>query len=205
VKKTLTRLLVLLVIVAAIVAWRASGAAARAEAAAQPLFVPVIATPSIQPVNGQVLLFKATNITEAPVNLSLMLFDDHGGPPKATRDFPQIPAGSTVSYVHEPQKGELTLGQTTVEAPEPVRGIFAPIPGDREPGALRRIVANVQIMRVQPATSSTGSASLDPPILVPLERCRFEPRGFVPYTGGRWIWNCAPEMSPFINPVGFPN
>jgi hypothetical protein len=109
VKKTLTRLHVLLVIVAAIVAWRASGAAARAEAAAQPLFVPVIATPSIQPVNGQVLLFKATNITEAPVNLSLMLFDDHGGPPKATRDFPQIPAGSTVSYVHEPQKGELTL------------------------------------------------------------------------------------------------
>jgi hypothetical protein len=35
-----------------------------------------------------------------------------------------------------------------------------------------------------------------PPTVVPLERCNFEPRGFVPCTGGRWYWNCAPRMFP---------
>ena len=204
-KKTVMYLVVLVVIVAAALAVRARGAAARAEAAAQPLFVPVIAMPSVQTVNGQVLLFKATTITEVPVNLRLMLFDERGGAPMTIKDFSKIPAGATVSYVHQPRQGSLTLGDTTVEAPEAVRAIFAPMPGDREPGALRRIVANVQIMRVQPTTTATGPAALDPPIIVPLERCRFEPRGFVPYSGGRWIWNCAPEMSPFTTPVGFPN
>ena len=203
-KRTLIAIVVLLVVVAAALWVRGRGAAARAEAAAQPLFVPVIVSASIQPVNGQVLLFKGTNITERPVNFRIMLFSDAGGAPMAIQDFSQVPQGATVSYVHEPATATLTLGQTTVEAPAPVRAIFAPVPGDLEPGAIRRVVANVQIMRVQPA-SGTGTASLDPPIIVPLERCRFEPRGFVPYTGGRWIWNCAPEMSPLTTPVGFPN
>jgi hypothetical protein len=60
------------------------------------------------------------------------------------------------------------------------------------------MVANVQIMRVQPAAGNAASPSLDLPIIVPLEHCRFEPRGFVPYTGGRWVWNCAPEMDPIV-------
>jgi hypothetical protein len=86
------------------------------------------------------------------------------------------------------------MGNTSVEVPEAVRAIFAPFPGD-DPGAIRKVVANVQIMRLQPAAANAAPA-LDPPIIVPLEHCRFEPRGFVPYIGGRWIWNCAPEMDP---------
>jgi hypothetical protein len=191
--KILFPLLVLIVIaVAAYTVW-ARGFNERAEADALPLFVPVVVTPSIQLVNGQVLLYKATNVSETPDSFRLMLFNDREGVPGFYKDFNRIPAGNTVSYVYEPPEGQLTLGVTTVEAPEAVRAIFAPLPGD-DPGAVRRIVANVQIMRIQ--KSASGSVSLDPPIVVPLERCNFEPRGFVPYTGGRWYWNCAPQMFP---------
>ena len=165
----------------------------RAEAAALPLFVPVIVTPSVQVVNGEVLLYKATNVSENPDNFRLMLFNDREGVPAVYKDFTRVRAGNTVTYVYEPPRSELTLGAMTVEAPEAVRAVFAPLPGD-DPGAIRRIVANVQIMRVQKAAD--GSPSLEPPIVVPLERCTFEPRGFVPYTGGRWYWNCAPQMFP---------
>jgi hypothetical protein len=81
-----------------------------------------------------------------------------------------------------------------VDAPESVRAIFAPLPGD-EPGAIRRVVANVQIMRIQQGAGGAAPV-LEAPIIVPLEHCNFEPRGFVPYTGGRWYWNCAPDMFP---------
>ena len=193
-KGTLSLLLALVVIVAAFLMIQAWGASRRAEAAAEPYFVPVIVSPSVQPVRGQTLLFKTTNITEAPVGVRLMLFNDQAGVPADIRDFSRIAPGTTVSYLYDPPKTVLTINEVTVEVPEAVRAVFAPLPGD-DPGAVRRVVANLQIMRLQPDASSP---SLDPPIIVPLERCRFEPRGFVPYTGGRWIWNCAPEMSPII-------
>ncbi len=164
----------------------------RVEADSVPIFVPVIVTPSLQLASGQVLLYKATNILDAaPTKFRLMLYTDDNGVPFFYKDFTLEPS-TTVSHVYEPPMGELTLGTTTVHAPQPVRAIFAPVPAD-DPGAIRRIVANVQIMRVQ---SGSNPPSLESPVFVPLERCRFEPRGFIPYTGGRWFWNCAPEMSP---------
>ena len=196
-KRTLGLLLVLVVVVSLFLAFRARGASARAEAAAEPLFVPVIVSPSVQPVSGQTLLFKATNITEAPVSVRLMLFNDREGLPAEIKDFTRIPPGTTVSYLYDPPQSELVMNDTTVEVPEAVRGVFAPLPGD-DPGAIRRVVTNMQIMRLRPVTNEVSLPSLDPPILVPLERCRFEPRGFVPYTGGQWGWNCAPAMSPII-------
>jgi hypothetical protein len=194
VRKTLSLLLVLVILVGVFFFIRGRGASARAEAAALPLFVPVIVSPSIQPVNGQAVLYKATNITEAAVSVRLMLFNDRDGLPAKVQDFLNIPPGTTVTHLYAPPKGTLTLNETTVDVPEAVRAIFAPLPGD-DPGAMRRVVANVQLMRLQ-STSSASSPSLDPPIIVPLQRCNFEPRGFVPYTGGRWVWNCAPEMFP---------
>jgi hypothetical protein len=79
-----------------------------------------------------------------------------------------------------------------VTAPAAVHATFAPIPGG-DPGVIRRFVANVQIMRVQ---NSGGTPTLDPPIPVALSHCNFEPRGFAPYTGARFDWNCAPDMYP---------
>jgi hypothetical protein len=193
VRRTLILIVVLVVIGGAAYAVRARGAVARAEADAEPLFVPVIVTPSVQLASGQVLLYKATNVSEATGNIRLMLFNDREGVPGTYKDFTKIPAGHTISYVYEPPKSQLTLGAATVEAPEAVRAVFAPLPGD-DPGAVRRIVANAQIMRVQPGPN--GSQVLDAPTVVPLEHCTFEPRGFVPYTGGRWYWNCAPQMYP---------
>jgi hypothetical protein len=106
----------------------------------------------------------------------------------------KIAPGSTVTHVHEPPTERLTLGSVTVDAAEPVRAVFAPVPGD-PPGAVRRIVAIAHIMRTR-STGANGAHVLDDPILVPLERCNFEPRGFVPYTGMQWYWNCAPDMFP---------
>ncbi len=193
-KRTLSLLLALAVVVAVFLMIRASGANCRPGAAAEPLFVPIIVSPSVQPVRGQVLLFKITNITKASVSVRLMLFNDREGLPADIRDFSEIAPGTTVSHLYDPPRTALAINQVTVEVPEAVRAVFAPLPG-QDPGAIRRVVANLQIMRLQPDVSSPA---LDPPIIVPLERCRFEPRGFVPYTGGRWVWNCAPEMSPII-------
>lgn len=190
-------LLVLVLLAVALVLYRSRAAAAKEEANVI-LYVPVIMSPSVQPVAGQSLLFKATNITEAPVDVRLMLFGDHDGLPSTVKDFLKVAPGTTVSYLHTPPMGKLEMNDATVDVPEAVRAVFAPIPAG-EQGAMRRVVANVQIMRLQAPASATG-ASLDPPILVPLERCRFEPRNFVPYTGGKWVWNCAPEMSPIVAP-----
>ena len=139
---------------------------------------------------------KTTNITEYPVDVRLMLFNDREGLPTEVKDFPKIAAGTTVSYLYNPPMGTLAMNDTTVEVPEAVRAVFAPLPaGDQN--VIRRIVANVQLMRLS-VSAAGATASLDSPIVVPLERCRFEPRGFVPYTGGRWMWNCAPELSPYL-------
>lgn len=192
-KKPVIMLIVaLVVLIGAYVAW-ARGFDERTEADAMPLFVPAIMTPSVQLVHGQLLLYKATNVSDYPVQFRLMLFNDREEVPGTYKDFLAVPAGHTVSYVYEPPLGRITLGTTTIDVPEAVRATFAPIPGD-DPGMVRRIIASAQIMRVQ--TNGNAATVVDPPILVPMTHCNFEPRGFVPYTGGKWMWNCAPQMFP---------
>ena len=193
-KKTLIVLVVIAVVYGIVSAVRANGFAERAEADARPLFVPIIVTGSVQPVSGQVVLYKATNMHENPMNFRLSIYSDTESVPGVHKDFMKVPGGHTVSYVHEPPQAEFSLGSTTVTVPASVRATFGPVPGD-DPGAVRKLVVNVQLMRVQQAANG-APASLDTPILVPLEHCNFEPRGFVPYTGGRWYWNCAPDMYP---------
>ena len=194
-KRILIVLVVLVVVLGLAYVVRARGSNDRAEADAEPLFVPVIVTPSVQIANGQLLLYKATNVSEGVRAFRLMLYDEQDSVPTLYKDFSRIGSGQTVSYVYEPPKAELTLGAITIEAPKSVRAVFAPQPAG-DPGAMRSIVATVQIMRVQAAGKDGGAAVLDAPIIVPIEHCNFEPRGFVPYTGGRWYWNCAPEMYP---------
>ncbi len=191
-KKTLIVLVVLAVAYGIFSTVRANGAADRAEADARPLFVPIVVTGSVQPVNGQVVLYKATNMHENPMSFRLSIYSDTESVPGVHKDFVKVPGGHTVSYVHEPPTAQLTLGAATVDAPASVRATFGPLPGD-DPGAVRKLVVNVQLMRVQQGANG-APASLDAPIIVPLEHCNFEPRGFVPYTGGRWYWNCAPDI-----------
>ncbi len=193
-KKTLIALAVLAVVYGIVSAVRASDFAERTEADARPLLVPVIVTGSVQPVNGQVVLYKATNMHENPTNFRLSIYNDTESVPGVHKDFMKVPGGHTVSYVYEPPQAELALGSTTVAVPASVRATFGPVLAD-DPGAVRKLVVNVQLMRVQPGLNG-APASLDAPIIVPLEHCNFEPRGFVPYTGGRWYWNCAPDMYP---------
>ena len=193
-KKTLIALVVLAVVYGIFSAVRANGAADRAEADARPLFVPLIVTGSVQPVSGQVVLYKATNMHENPMNFRLSIYSDTESVPGVHKDFMKVPGGHTVSYVYEPPQAELVLGATTVAVPASVRATFGPVPAD-DPGAIRKLVVNVQLMRVQPGANG-APASLDAPTIVPLEHCNFEPRGFVPYTGGRWYWNCAPDIYP---------
>ncbi len=158
-----------------------------------PLSVPVIVTPSLQIATGQVLLYKATNVSESPASFRLMLYTDDNGVPNVFKDFTRIGAGKTVNYVYKPPTATLTLDDASVEAPQAVRATFAPIPRT-DPGAIRKIVANVQIMRIQ--NGAKGASSLDTPIVVPLSHCNFEPRGTIPYLEGLWYWNCAPDMYP---------
>ena len=56
-------------------------------------------------------------------------------------------------------------------------------------------IQNAKIAVKAAGRAANGApGTLDTPIMVPLEHCNFEPRGFVPYTGGRWYWNCAPDI-----------
>jgi hypothetical protein len=186
---------VLVVVIGIVYMVRLRGANDRAENNARPFFVPVIVMPSVQLASGQQLLYKATNVWEETNSFRLMLFNDREGVPTTYKDFPNIRPGTTVSYVYEPPMTQLTVGATKVEAPEAVRAVFAPMPAG-DPGAIRRIVANVQVVRVQPAANANALPALDPLTIVPLEHCNFEPRGFVPYSGLQWYWNCAPQMFP---------
>ncbi len=179
-------------IVGGVYAVRASGATARGEAAASAYFVPAIVTASIQPESGQMLLLKATNVSEAPVNVRLMIYNDRDAIPHTYKDFVKVAGGTSVSYVYEPPMATLTLGSTTVDAPEAVRVMFAPVSGG-DPGTIRRVVASVQLVRARQQPG--GQATLETAI-VPVEHCSFEPRGYEPYTGARWYWNCAPDMLP---------
>lgn len=196
VKKVIWTVLVLVALFGIVQAMRARGAGERAEANAQPLFVPVVMTPSIQMAGGQVMLVKATNLSEdTPVNFRVMYFNDQGAVPETYEDFMQVRPGVTVARMHTPKAARLTVDAVTVSAPEPVRVMVAPIPGDQTPNAMRRVLVNVQLLHVK-AAAAGSEATLEPPTIVPLSHCRFEPRGFVPYTGGRWYWNCALGMDP---------
>ncbi len=195
-RKGLIVLAALVAIIAIVVVVRVLTFDEMVEAGAQPYFVPVIVTPSVQLAAGQMLLYKITNLMPQPVNVRLAIYNDREGVPGTYEDFMAIRGGHTVSHVYEPPKHILTLGSTKVEVPEAVRAEFVPVPGD-DPGAIRRVVANVQLIRIQPATAN-GTPALEPPIGVPLERCTFEPRGFTPvHTGHRYMWNCAPQMYPY--------
>src|SRR5215467_14411723 len=134
------------------------------ETGAHPYFVPVIVTPSVHTANGQMVLYKVTNLSVQAVNVRLALYNDSESVPKTYKDFMGIRGGTTVSYAYEPPKTKLTVGTAIVEAPEPVRAEFEPLPGD-DPGAIRRVVANAQIVRIQPAAGN-GAASLEPLTIV---------------------------------------
>ena len=116
-KKILIALVVLAVIYGIYSTVRANGAADRAEADARPLFVPIIVTGSVQPVSGQVVLYKATNMHENPMHFRLSIYTDTESVPGVHKDFMKVPGGHTVSYVYEPPTSQLTLGSATVEAP----------------------------------------------------------------------------------------
>ena len=34
--------------------------------------------------------------------------------------------------------------------------------------------------------------------MIPLSHCNFEPRSRIPFLGGNWYWNCAPDLYPLI-------
>lgn len=195
-RKTLNRrtLIVLGVIVCVVLVFRSWRASAEADAE-RSLSVPIIVSPSVQAVNGQALLFKITNISVEPVGMRLTLYNDRERFPVDIKEFPVIDPGITVTYLYNsPRRGTLAMNGTTLEIPDAVRAVVAPMPGG-DPGAIRRVVANLQLMRLQSTPANASSPSLDAPIIVPLERCLFEPRGYVPsYTDGRLIWNCAPAM-----------
>jgi hypothetical protein len=194
VKKLLIVVVVLVVVFGFTYMMRASGAEDPTAADAVPLSVPVIVTPSLQIASGQVLLYKATNVSEGGTSFRLMLYTDDAGVPSFYKDFTKIGAGKTVSYVYRPPTATLELGDESVEAPQPVRATFAPIPATGDPGVIRHIVANVQVMRIQ--KGANGVSMLETPTVIPLSHCNFEPRSLIPYLGGRWYWNCAPDMYP---------
>jgi hypothetical protein len=159
-----------------------------------PLSVPVIVTPSIQIATGQMILYKASNVSMGPASFRLMVYNEKDGIPAFYKDFPKVPAGNTVTYAYRPPMRTLALDeQTSVEVPEAVRATFAPIP-QVDHNVIRQIVANVEIIRVQ--QGANGVSTIDTPVVVPLSHCNFEPRGRVPYIGGAWYWNCAPGVYP---------
>jgi hypothetical protein len=165
------------------------------EKNSRPYFVPLIVTGSLQLVNGQVLLYKMTNVSTAPVHVRLNLYNDTQTIPGTYKDFKGIRSMATVSYLYEPPKTKIILGAATVEAPEPVRAQITPMPG-ADTGTIRNVVASVQILRIH--TAPDGTASLEQSIVVPLEHCNFEPRGYVPIsTGHKRTFNCAPMMYPY--------
>jgi hypothetical protein len=157
------------------------------------LNVPILVSPSIQPGQGQSVLFKATNISGTPVGVKFTLFSDADGAEVESTDFAAIPPRVTVTHLYTPPPGKLVLGGTTFDAPAAVRALVGPLSGG-EPAAIRRVVAGLQMVSLKPAAATAALPPLDPPTVVPLERCLFKPRGMFPYTGARYIWDCSPTM-----------
>jgi hypothetical protein len=161
------------------------------------LTVPVIVTPSLQLASGQVLLYKVSNVSEQATSFRIMFFTDDSNVPTFYKDYERVGPGRTVNYVYRPPTTTVQVEDKSVEAPQAVRASFVPIPTLADPGVTRRIVANVQIMRVQDGAKG-GAATFENPIVVPLTRCNYEPRSIVP--GRNWYWNCAPDMYP-VKPI----
>ena len=154
------------------------------------LNVPILVSPSVQPGHGQSVLFKATNISGTPVGVSSRCSATLTARAEAglRRDSPRV----TVTHLYTPP-GKLVLGGTTFDAPAAVRALVGPLSGG-EPAAIRRVVAGLQMVSLKPAAATAALPPLDPPTVVPLERCLFKPRGMFPYTGARYIWDCSPNM-----------
>jgi hypothetical protein len=189
----LRNLFVLALIVGAVLVFRSWRASVEADVERE-LGVTIIVSPSVQPVQGQALLFKATNISMTPVGIRLHLYNDRERFPVEIKDFPTIAGGMTVTHLYNSPPAKFAMNGTTFEVPDAVRAVVGPMAGG-EPAAVRRVVANLQLMSLQPAGADATSASLDAPIIVPLERCLFTPRGYLPgYTDGRLFWECGPPV-----------
>jgi hypothetical protein len=186
------RVLFLVLAVAAVLlvvrSWRAR-AQTRVD---ESLNVPILVSPAVQPGNSQSMLFTATNISGTPVGVKFTLFNGTDGAELESTDFAAIPPRTTVTHLYTPPRGTLVLNGTTFEAPAAVRALVAPLSGG-EPAAIRRVVAALQMVTLKTAAANAPTP-LDPPTVVPLERCLFKPRGMYPYTGARYIWDCSPTM-----------
>lgn len=156
--------------------------------------VPILMSPSIQPGKGQGVLIKVTNISgNRPAAVRLTFFNETDLAPIGTQDFPAIKPRTTVTHLHVPPSATLALNGTTFDAPAPVRTIIQPM-GGGDAGTVRRVVATVMMVNLKPATPNAPALSLDPPVFVPLERCLFASIGMVPYTGGTYLYDCAPTL-----------
>lgn len=174
-------------------AWRAS-AQAELEKSQN---VTIIVSPSVQPGKGQGVLFKLTNISGRPVGIRLNLFNDTEAKPVETTDFRAMEPKVTIAHLYVPPPAALVLNGTTFDAPAAVRALIEPLPGG-EPAALRRVVVSLLVVGLKPAMPNAPPPTLDPPTIVPLERCMFASRGMAPYTGMltglRQVWDCAQAM-----------
>jgi len=187
--------IVVIVVAGYFIAVRGAGTDDPSQGDAFALSVPVIVTPSVQLAAGQVLLFKATNVAESGNNFRLMIYNDDSGIPVEYKDFLKVAPGKTVSYLYRPPMGTLALdGEVTIEAPQATRATFAPVPATADPGVIRRVVANVQVLSVH--SGADGKQTLDASTVIPLSHCNFEPRSHIPFLGGNWYWNCAPDLYP---------
>src|SRR5215471_18046265 len=98
-KWTLALLVVLIVVVGGFVVFPAAFDR-WVENNSRPYFVPLIVTGSLQLLNGQVLLYKMTNVSTAPVHVRLNLFNEGQSIPGTFKDFKGVPSMATVSYVY---------------------------------------------------------------------------------------------------------
>ena len=190
-----TGVIVLIAIVAIYVGYRAYRAKALADIE-KSQNVAIIVSPSIQAGKGQVVLFKATNISGRPVSIRLNLFGEANKDPLETTDFKAIAPKMTVTHLFVPPQAPLELNGTKFEAPAAVRALVEPLPGG-EPAALRRVVVSLAMVGLKPAAANTNAPApaLDPPMLIPLERCLFASRNMAPFTAMlaplRVVWDCG--------------
>jgi hypothetical protein len=194
-RRAIRALVVVAIVVGLVVAFRYQRA--RAQAAIDTsLNVPILMSPAVQPGQDQLLLFKITNISGQPVDVELTLFNDTDGKPLVTTQFPKIAARTTVTHVYRPPAGTVVLEGSTFSAPTSVRALLGPgqagpvSAGD--PGAIRRVVASLQMVNLPTAPAKPAPQPVESPMLVPLERCLFKPRGMYPYTGATYLWDCSP-------------
>ncbi len=192
-RKTAIVLAVFVVLFFVVRTWRANAQAALEKSQN----VTIIVSPSVQPGKGQAVLLKLTNLSGRPVGVRLNLFSDTEAKPLETTDFPAMAPKVTIAHLFTPPQGALELNGTRFDAPAAVRALIEPLPGG-DPTALRRVVASLLVVGLKPAAPNAPPPALDPPMMVPLERCMFASRGMAPYTGMltglRQVWDCAQAM-----------